>query len=273
MLEITAPKDDSLYIPTVGEWSRDKHYYLKRYIDAFTTSMKDKKWSGLHYIDLFAGTGIEKLETSQELDWGSPLIAANAKHPFVRLHLCEKSTRRYSALKSRIDKIRPDSQVICGDANENVHSIINEIPERTLSLAFIDPYGLHLHFNTLQVLSAIRVDLLVFFPDHLDALRNWEKNYMDDPDSNLDRWMGSSCDWRSSIVDTPPDRHAEALRKLYISQIMSLGYKHFRYRRIYARGHPLYILIFCSRSEFAAKLWERISEIEHNGQRTLKFEP
>lgn len=58
MPEIPVPKDDGLYIPTVGEWSRDKHYYLGRYIHAFTTSMKDKKWSGLYYIDLFAGAGI-----------------------------------------------------------------------------------------------------------------------------------------------------------------------------------------------------------------------
>ena len=55
MFELPSPKDDDLYIPTVGEWSRDKHYFLMRYIDAFTTSMKNKKWQGLHYIDLFAG--------------------------------------------------------------------------------------------------------------------------------------------------------------------------------------------------------------------------
>ena len=272
MPEIPTPKDDGLYIPTVGEWSRDKHYYLWRYIHAFTTSMKDKKWSSLHYIDLFAGAGIERLQTSKELDWGSPLIAAYAQHPFDRLHLCEKSTRKYSALKSRIGKIRPDSQLLCGDANQKIHESIKEIPQRALSLAFLDPYGLHLNFHTLQILSEIRSDVIVFFPDHLDALRNWERNYLDDPNSNIDRWMGPGCDWRAALSNAPQDHHAEVLRKLYVSQIRSLGYKHFRYRRIYAKGHPLYILIFCSSSQFAAKLWERISQIEHNGQRTFKFD-
>ena len=28
MFELSPPQDDGLYIPTVGEWSRDKHYYL-----------------------------------------------------------------------------------------------------------------------------------------------------------------------------------------------------------------------------------------------------
>jgi len=273
MFELKPPKDDGLYIPNVGEWSQDKHYYLYRYINAFTTSMKDKRWSGLHYIDLFSGAGIERLKISKQLNWGSPLIAAYAMHPFNKLHLCEKITRKYSALKKRIAKIKPDSQLLCGDANKRIYEIVEQVPRGTLSLAFLDPYGLHVHFTTLQALSEIRSDLIIFFPDHLDALRNWEKNYMEDPDSNLDRCLGPNCDWRSSIKKTPQDHHTEILRNLYVSQIKSLGYKHFEYRRIYAKGHPLYILIFCSRSEFAAKLWERISQIEHNGQRTFKFEP
>ena len=89
-----------------------------RYIDAFTTYMKNKKWRGLH------------------------------------------------------------SQLLHGDANEKICEIVREIPRRTLTLAFLDPYGLHLDYETLKVLSSIRADLIIFFPDHLDALRNWEYNYL-----------------------------------------------------------------------------------------------
>ena len=67
MLELPQPQDDGLYIPEVGEWSSDKHYYLGRYMDAFTTSMRDK-WQGLHYIDLFAGAGIER-RGCPDLSW------------------------------------------------------------------------------------------------------------------------------------------------------------------------------------------------------------
>jgi len=78
MFELDPPKNDDLYIPQVREHSRDKHYFLMRYIDAFTTSMRDK-WNGLHYIDLFAGAGVERLSESGNLNWGSPLIAALGK--------------------------------------------------------------------------------------------------------------------------------------------------------------------------------------------------
>jgi three-Cys-motif partner protein len=265
------PKDDGLYIPTVGEWSRDKHYFLTGYINAFTGSMK-KKWSGLHYIDLFAGAGVERLETSAELSWGSPLISAHTRYSFSRLHLCEKNRRNYTALNTRVAKVRPDSQVLHGDANQRIQEIVKEIPPRTLSLAFLDPYGLHLDFDTLGGLSQVRADLIIFFPDHVDALRNWERNYLHRPKSNLDRCLGSGSDWRSLIDKTAPDRLAEVLREAYVSQIKSLGYTHFEYQRIYAKGHPLYILIFCSRSEFAAKLWGRISHIGPDGQRAFKFD-
>ncbi|MGA2323072.1 MAG: three-Cys-motif partner protein TcmP [Sedimentisphaerales bacterium] len=269
MLELPPPKDDGLFIPTVGEWSHDKHYFLMRYIDAFTTAMKNKKWTGLHYIDLFAGAGIEKLETSGKLEWGSAMIAAQAG--FTQLHLCEMVKRNYEVLKSRVYRIRQDAQVLNGDANKKIAEIVAQIPNGTLSLAFLDPYGLHMEFETLKTLSAVRADLIIFFPDHLDALRNWEYNYFDNPDSNLDKCLGAGADWRSKINEAPRERMAEVLRELYVSQIKTLGYTNFEYERITMGNHPLYVLIFCSRSELAAKLWQGISQIKADKQRTFKF--
>jgi three-Cys-motif partner protein len=272
MFELPPPKNDGLYVPTVGEWSHHKHWFLMRYIDAFTTSMKNKKWTGLHYIDLFAGAGMEKLRTSQELNWGSPMIAAKAPHRFDRLHLCEKSTRKYNALMARIAEIRPDSQVLNGDANKKIHEIVREIPEGTLSLAFLDPYGLHLDYESLKVLSNIRADLIIFFPDHLDVLRNWERNYLENPDSNLDRCLGPGADWRSLFNEAPVEQRAEVLRKLYVDQLRTqLGYREFEYERISFKNHPLYILIFCSHHKLAAKLWRGTSRKKPNGQGTFPF--
>jgi three-Cys-motif partner protein len=270
MVELQQPQDDGLYIPEVGQWSSDKHYYLWRYMDAFTTSMRGK-WRGLHYIDLFGGAGIERLRQSKSLEWGSPMLAAQTRFPFTQLHVCEKSRIKFKALKARIDRIKPGTQTLPGDANQKINDIIRQIPEKTLSLAFLDPYGLHLELETLKKLSDIRADLIIFFPDHLDALRNWEKHYLQHSDSNLDRCLGPGADWRSMFDAAPPDSRAEVLRTLYVQRIGSLGYTEFEYRRMYAKGHPLYVLIFCSRNPFAAKLWRRISDIESDNQRTLPF--
>lgn len=272
MFELPAPPEDGLYIPEVGEQSKDKHYFLRRYVDAFTTAMR-KKWE-LHYIDLFAGAGVERLRDSNELDWGSPLIAAQAPFRFHALHFCEKNGRKFDALKSRLARFRPDSQVIRGDANESVNEIVGRIPKKgSLSLAFLDPYGLHLDYETLRSLSTIRADLIIFFPDHLDALRNWEHNYLDNPESNLDRCLGPGADWRSLLDETPAERRAEQLRDLYKSQLEThLGYRHFEYQRICYKQHPLYVLILCARHERAAEFWRKVARIKPDGQRTFRFE-
>lgn len=275
MLKLPPPENDGLLVPDVGEWSSDKHYFLLRYVDAFTTAMKDKPWEGLHYIDLFAGSGIERLRTSGKLEWGSPLIAAQAQHHFGSLHLCELNKTKYEALKTRVDRIRPGSEVLHGDGNEKVRAIVEGIPDRALSLAFLDPYGLHLDYETLVCLSRKRVDMIIFFPDHIDALRNWKNLYFDDPDSNLDRVLGPGADWRSIRDGFPRERWPGELRKLYVKQIAKLGYQEdqFDYERISdASGHQFYLLIFCSKHPMGAKLWREVSRKKPDQQRTFKFD-
>lgn len=272
MFELPPPEDDGLIIPEVGEWSRDKHYFLRRYIDAFTTAMRKKRWESLHYIDLFAGAGIERLNDSGQLEWGSALIAAQSPCCFDGLHLCELDPGKREALQARVTKFRRDVLVLQGDANEKAYEIIPRIPRRTLSLAFLDPYGLHLYYETLRVLADRRADLIIFFPDHMDALRNWKAYYLENPDSNLDRVLGPNASWREIRDEQPKSRWAEALRKLYVEQIKKLGYKHFHYERIPTDGRRLYLLIFCSKHEAGEKIWRGISSSKPDGQRTLDFE-
>jgi three-Cys-motif partner protein len=272
LFELPEPKDDGLVIPEVGEWSHEKHYFLRRYIDAFTTAMKDKPWAGLHYIDLFAGAGIEKLERSATLEWGSPLIAAQSPNKFDGLHLCEKDKEKYDALLKRINKCGAKAHIHHGDSNKKIGTILAEIPDKTLSLAFLDPYGLHLHFPTLTALAQKRVDMIIFFPDYLDVLRNWEKYYLSNPKSNLDLWLGLDIDWREIMKKTPRDRQVETLRNLYLNQIQrKLGYEYFDHERISRQGRPLYSLIFCSRHETGGGIWRRIAGKKPDGQRTFGF--
>ncbi len=273
MSKLPEPINDGLFIPEVAEHSKYKHHFIRGYINAFTTSMKNK-WAGLHYVDLFAGAGIEKLRNSGRLDWGSPMIAAQTRFPFTKLHLCESDTQKYEALKSRIDRIRPGSQILYGDAKEKIFDIVRDIPDGTLSLAFLDPYGLHMEMSMLEVLAKKRTDLIIFFPDRLDALRNWEAYYLENPESNLDHCFGTGVDWRSKLKHLPPDKHSEELRNIYINEIKNkLGYTHFDFERITTvTGQPIYYLIFCSRHEVATKLWRKIASKKPDGQRTFNFD-
>jgi three-Cys-motif partner protein len=273
MFQLDPPEDDGLYIPEVGPWSAAKHHFLRRYIDAFTTSMRDKSWSGLHYVDLFASAGIERIK-GVGLDWGSPLIAAQAPHQFSRLHLCDKDSRCFEALQSRIGRFPQPSQpqLLQGDANVVVHEVVSEIPARSLTLAFLDPYGLHLNFDTIRRLSKRRVDLIIFFPDHLDALRNWEHVYAGQPDSNLTQVLGTP-DWYGELKKSSKSHWAHVLRQIYEIQLATLGYQHFEYERIRrSDGRALYLLMFCCCDKMGGKIWRRVSKRKYDGQDTFDFQ-
>ncbi len=233
-----------------------------------------KKWRHLHYIDLFAGAGVVTLRESRKLSWGSPLIAAQADTPFDNLHYCERSRNKYEALHVRVGRVRSGSgdQILQGDANEKVHEIVGAIPTtKTLSLAFLDPCGLHLDYETLRRISSIRSDLIVYFPDRVDFLRNWRLNYYDPPRSNPDRVLGTGADWRSIFKEKPRSSWAEALRKLYVAQIRKLGYTCFEYERIFAKKLPIYQLIFCSCHPLGADLWRRVAKKKPDDQQTFDF--
>jgi three-Cys-motif partner protein len=271
MFQLQTPQDDGLPIPDVNPWSGDKHYFLQRYIDAFTTSMRDK-WR-LHYIDLFAGAGIERVKR-KGLDWGSPLIAAQAPHRFAQLHLGEFAPAKFDALRERVARFpQPtEPQLLPGDANQIVTRVVVEIPQhRTLSLAFLDPYGLHLRYETVQRLSDRKVDLIIFFPDHVDAIRNWKAYYADNPESNLDLVLGTN-EWRARKEATSPDRWIDMLREMYEAQLKRLGFKEFYYERICRDDNrPLYRLIFCSRSEAGGNIWKKTTLKKPNDQRHFEW--
>lgn len=270
MPELPQPENDGLIIPVVGRQSTQKHYFLERYINIFTKSMKGK-WD-LHFIDLFSGAGIERVRGSDELRWGSPMLAVHAPKPFDRLHLCELDKAKCEALRARINRYRPDSQIVSGDANEMVAQIAAEIPRGSLSLAFLDPYGLQLDFGTVERLANLRADLIIFFPDRLDILRNWKHYYYDNPDSKLDRYLGLDSNWRSILDGTTPSRRVEALKALYRQRLRErLHYSVVEHERIPTDGRPLYYLVFCSRSELGERFWKEISRKKPDGQRTWDF--
>jgi three-Cys-motif partner protein len=230
------------------------------------------KWPELHYVDLFAGAGIERVE-DLGLDWGSPLIGAQAPYRFTRLHLCEWDKEKFDALVIRIAAVSQPQppQLIRGDANVSVTEIVATLPPRSLSLAFLDPYGLHLHYRTVQQLASRKADLIIFFPDHLDALRNWEAYYAGDPESNLDLFLGTG-EWRARKAQTPPDRWIEILREIYEQQLRKLGYTEFEYERIRrSDGRPLYRLIFCSRDKMGGRIWRGISQKAPDGQANFQW--
>lgn len=230
------------------------------------------KWRERHYVDLFSGSGKAAIRGSDEIVLASPLLAATVIDHFTQVHTCDKNSGRVEALRRRLsatEQARP-AQVIEGDANEAIDQVLALIPDRgALTLAFIDPYGLHIDFSTIAKLSARRADLVVLLADNMDALRNWATVYQAD-NSLLDRFMGEPG-WRE-LLGGPGDQ-AERLRVRYEERLGSLEYQHFAHERILnTRGSDIYTLVYASRSPVGLQFWNRAASVDERGQRRLGFD-
>jgi three-Cys-motif partner protein len=267
--------DDGLPTRETGPWSFDKLWWWNRYIGITTRAMVGKPhWSELVYVDLFAGPGICESRIDRQRFPGSPLIAALAPKPFGRLLLCEAELELANACKSRLAHFGADfrTTVFHGDCNERIADICAAIPDRALTLAFIDPTGLHAEFETVRTLTENRrVDLFILFADNMDIVRNVAL-YASQDESNLDRVLGPDCDWRSAwrnLDNHNPSNVARLFVELYKRQLADkLGYTYSADEPIKnSKNTPIYRLVFASKSQMGLDFWQKTASKERLGNR------
>jgi len=267
---------DGLPVRKVGPWSQDKHHFLKNYMAAFTTAMK-RKWGGLSYVDLFVGPGLCRIRgTSKEID-APPLLALEAPKPFDALYFVDKSADAIHALESRLRGHGSDipAHTYVGDCNVEVDRLERDLSADHLHLAFIDPTGLHVWYDTLRKLTRRRkVDLIISLMDRLDLTRNIRDYYYPNQDSNLDRFLGMGAQWRYEF-DSLPNQDAEHVSNwflnLYQRRLRKIGYCHFGQPRRISGSGPFYLLFFASKHPLGAKLWDETSGTDRGGQRSFHW--
>ncbi|MBN1591408.1 MAG: three-Cys-motif partner protein TcmP [Pirellulales bacterium] len=269
-------QDDGLPVRDgVGPWTEDKLFFWNRYVDITTSAMVDHpKWpEGLVYVDLFGGPGICVLSDSKRRIPGSPLIAAHATKPFRKILVCERDPTLAEACEKRLaaTKVHENCHVFRGDCNDRIDDIVAAIPPRALTLAFIDPTGLHASFETVAKLSRCgRVDMLILFADGHDIVRNVEIYEEQGADSNLDRFLGPDSCWREHwcnlTLRTAP-RIRDMFADLYKAQLCRyLHYRVFGEETMKFRGRAIYRLIYASKHERGLEFWEKISKKDASGQ-------
>ncbi len=273
-------KDDGLPTRTVRKWTEDKLWFWNRYIAITTTSMVGKpSWrGGLVYVDLFAGAGVCKLEKSGTRIPGSVLIAALAPKPFGRLLICEKQRTLAKACQARLEHFgaASRSQVFDGDCNERISEIAGRIPDRALTIAFIDPEGLHARFETIGTLSKRgNVDLLILFADQMDVRRNLLKTYLKQSNSKLDQFLGPDSRWRErwqELSNPTPQNERRLFAGIYRGQLKKhLGYEHFEERAFGSDRQSLYILVFAAKHELGLDFFKKAIGKDPDRQGTFDF--
>jgi three-Cys-motif partner protein len=271
--------DDGLQVREVGSWTEDKLFFWNRYIDITTRAMVGHpKWpAGLVYVDLFAGPGICKLRESGRRIPGSTLIAANTPKPFRAILAIELNADLANALAARL-KNSPAAavaKVFEGNCNTAINQLVPHIPERALTLGFIDPEALNVDFETVKKLSDCgQVDLLILFADRMDLVRNVDRYENENP-SILDRMMGSHSRWRERWAQLA-NRSADNICRLFVDEYKTqltnrLGYRAFGEKVMESQNGPIYRLIFASKNDKGLEFWDKVTQRDRDGQMGLPF--
>jgi len=251
----------------VGVWSELKYRLLHTYAEIFASSMK-KKWGCRVYIDLFAGAGYAKIEKSDRIVRGSPMLAIDIRDRFDRYVFCEQDNEKLEALRTRVSGQHPgvEARYVPGNVNHNVDRILQEIPaarrsHTVLGFCFADIFSMaNLEFTTVERLSSRFVDFLVLIPTGMDAVRNFER-YLSEDNETVDRFLGGTqwrADWpsakaRGESIDVflinMYGRAMEGLKYIYS------GISDTKLIRSDERKLPLYRLAFFSRHPVGKDFW------------------
>jgi three-Cys-motif partner protein len=279
---------DSLSMRLSGSWARKKLDYLERYIDAFVVSMHDKPWRSMHYIDLFAGPGKCRDRRSGEIYLGSPLIALKATYPFTRYFFVDLDPDNIAVLHERClaSPLSDRIHYFAGDSNDVVDQIAERISAidrkfiagrwSSLNLAFLDPQGMDLYWETVKTLAELRrMDLIIHYPQ-MGLTRYMPQACNTAEENKVDLFFGGR-EWREVYQEWRErtglhrqliDHYKEKLRGLGYEEVIR-GDEPEPLMRNVARRAPLYRLIFASKHPLGHDFWREVTKRDVYGQHRL----
>jgi three-Cys-motif partner protein len=256
------PASDGVLAREVQSWSDEKLHYVERYMDIFTTAMRDK-WR-LVYVDILSGPGMCVDERSRVETEGSPLRALHFES-FDHLYFNDLDPLAVAALRQRIPAAESQrvtiSQLDCNEAGIEARRVVfAERPRSTLGLAFIDPEGFEVSFDAVRDLTAgVRLDLIITF------MTGYIRRFRDQSGfaEAVDRFVGSR-EWRTAST-------TRQLLDVYEEQLRRIGYTEVDddVRIVNSRESTLYHLIFASRHPRGREFFNRIAQRTYRGQRRL----
>jgi three-Cys-motif partner protein len=262
----------------IQPWSKDKLELLDKYLRAYTTIMRRQPWlQACSYIDAFAGVGqyvdrgAEDRDAEQYID-GSPLVALACIPVFDDFRFVDLSANRVEQLRQLVQRSYPDRQVAfrTGDANA---VLANEVARQIRyenyrrGLAFIDPYGLQVRWETIEALAATRaLDLFINFPIMAinrvlprDAQPGPEIMQLLGTIFRGTEWIGELYSVQGSLFDDPVSRRprlsARRVAEHYIEGLKAL-FRHVSEPVIMrnSMSSPLYALVLASHNQTAADI-------------------
>ena len=281
---------------TVGPWAKQKLDALESYLAAYHLVMRNQTFK-LIYIDAFAGAGWSRVRNGNQGDvgldlpfdddWvaaeeefiaGSPVRALSTGSGFDQHYFFDADPRR-AQLLDELKREHPGKiiHVEVGDANAGVQRLarrFNVSPDAR-GVAFLDPYGPNLHWETIQALADTgKVDVIINFPLAMAINRLITKN-AEIPENwirLLDDCFGTH-EWYDLAYEETTDLFGgEEIRKSEATAERLLALYHGRLKDAFGnvvspslvtntKGTPLYYLMWAASNPRGAPIADHIMKL------------
>ena len=150
-----------------GPWTVEKLSILERYLNAYTTALKDQPFK-LVYLDAFAGTGYVEFGRGEDAEFirGSARRAINVKDkPFDELIFVEKDQDRCTELESLKNECpRRNIRIENSDANDFLRGLRKNW-RGWRGVLFLDPFATQIRWSTIEAVAGFEaLDTWILFP-------------------------------------------------------------------------------------------------------------
>ena len=153
-----------------GPWTEEKLDILERYLDAYTTALKDQLFR-LWYIDAFAGAGRVELPAEDQDDVGRFLSGSAERaigigdKPFDKLIFVERDPSRCAGLAT-LHAANRSRDIVIENSEANIFlSNLDDDWRGRRGVLFLDPFATELNWSTLvRVASFQALDTWILFP-------------------------------------------------------------------------------------------------------------
>ena len=265
-----------------GKWTIEKLDILERYLDAYTTALKNQPFK-LMYIDAFAGAGSISLRTADDdarafIDGSAQRAMLIGDKPFDRLTFVEAETHRYNQLTA-LWRNNPDRdiRVLNWDANRFLMGL-EEDWRAWRGVLFLDPFATEVEWGTIERITGLHaLDTWLLFPINAIARILPVEKSPDDVSptwaEKLTRVFGDES-WRGLYHVNPQqslfgeefhqrDPGTAGISELYKDKLKKLcGDRFMETTKIFAnsKNSPLFEFVFCVGNEAGIGPAKRIAQ-------------
>ena len=273
-----------------GQWTVEKLGILRRYLDAYTTALKNQPFS-LTYVDAFAGAGVWSPRTGLEYGYvdddyaeyrevvkGSAAIALEiGDKPFDRLVFMETNAKNTDSLRE-LRAAYPDRniEIINEDCNSALPELCLRLGDFDRAVVFLDPFATEVDWRTVEAIADTqKVDYWILFPiNRISRSMPTGREPYSDRLVELDRVFGGREHWDTlyepnpqlNMFDSQPrqqrPRGPEHIANLYRRRLEGVFASVAKTSRILrnSTNAPLFSLFFAASNRQGARVAIKIAD-------------